>query len=167
MPKRERLFWLIALMGFLCLLFQLIIHSDPKNALLLGFSSSRLLMALVLVLAVLASAGLAISLRRNSTFGREVQAFIDGTSRWRKWGTHVVFFLFFCILAGIAFLAAWVFLYPHYSAYFLRIATVILFISMLGLLGWFALRAYHDQFRTALYDIQAIWTRLDRTYHIT
>jgi hypothetical protein len=143
MDNRQHIFWLIALEGILCLVLLFIIPSDLKNAWLLGFSPSRLLIAFGLILAVLVSLWLGISQRRDTYLGREVRALMNGSTSHQTLVRTVSFLLLAGILGSVSFLIAWVSLYPRYSAYFLRLSPLILFTALVCVQGFTALKVYH------------------------
>jgi len=166
MDNRQQIFWLTALEGILCLVFLLIIPSDPNNAWMFGLSPFRLLIALGLVLAVLIALWIWINLRRGTHLGREVRVFMDGSTPHQTLARSIAFLLLAGILGAVFFLVAWGSLYPRYSAYFLRLSPLILFISLVCLQGFSALKVYHADLWNGIRRFYSQIRQLDQKYKI-
>ena len=166
MDNPQRIFWLTALEGILCLVLLFIIPSDPKNAWLLGFSPSRLLMALGLALAVLIALWLGFNLRRDTYLGREIRIFMDGSTPHQTLAYSVVLLLLAGILGAVFFLVAWVSLYPRYSAYFLCLTPLILFTALVCLQGFTALKVYHADLWNVIMRFYSQIRQLDQKFKI-
>lgn len=123
-------FFLAALEGIGCLVFLLSIPPDPKNAVFLGYSLSRLVMAGVLLAAAAAFFTLAWAGRRaDGRLARRLRAALAGASLRRG----------LLGLSLIAVLAAWLNLqlepywYGFYHAAFERLQPFFLWAGLLGL----------------------------------
>ncbi len=166
MDNRRRIFWLIAVEGILCLVLLLIIPYDPKNAWILGFSPSRLLIAFGLLLAILVSLWLGFNIQRDTNLGREVRAFMDGSTTHKSLARGAAFLLLAGISGAVFFLVAWISIYPRYAAYFLRLSPAVLFVGLASLQGFKALKVYHADLWNRTRRFQSQINQLNHKYKI-
>jgi len=142
MEKCSRFFWFLALQGLMCFLLMLIIPSDPKNAVVLGLSIFRLASVGGFLLVILMLLWVGLQVQKNTNMGWEVQAFINGSTTRINLAHSIVLITTAGILGSAIFFLAWISLYPRYSAYFLRLSPVILFMLLICVQVFLRLRAY-------------------------
>lgn len=156
---RSRLLSIFLLLsGLISLIILFFIPSDPKNAVLLGYSVTRIILTITLLginlVLLISCVVLFVSQKINSRADR----FLSGGKRGSRLPSLLILFAVVVVVISLIFIYAWYRTADLYGAVFLRLFPLFLFAGLGCGLLLIAMRAYHAEFASKLNEA---WLRIN------
>lgn len=142
MSRRIWLFVALFVEGLISLILLLLIPSDPKNSILLGYSASRLASGAILLAAILISLWMVYQYRMEGEAARSLDAFLDGFCLGRRCPILILSVFLAGTLIGFVYIGFWIAYSDLYGAVFLRLAPLVIYLAVVCLQGLYAMRLY-------------------------
>lgn len=157
----------LLLFGLISLIILLFIPSDPKNAVLFGYSVTRIILTIILLGINFIVLTTCVVLYTSKETFMKADNYLSGAKKGSLVPSLIILLSATGVVFSIIFFYAWYKTAELYGAVFLRLFPLVLFVGLLSGLFLLAMRAYHAEFVSRYYQARDQISHLNRNKLIT